>query len=355
MTAPTVCVINYNGESFLEESLGAVQRIASRVAEIVVVDNGSTDGSRALVERCFPHVRWVSMPANLGAAAARNAALAQSETDLVLLVDNDVSLTPGAVEEMMGALRCHPDAVTAMPTILYGGDPATIQYDGAQAHYLGQQVLEHPDARYGEAPVEVRQLNSIISACILVDRSRLPLGSDAALFDEDFFIYFEDHDFGYRMRALGRDVLAVPAACCHHGSGTPGLSIRALGSYSRRRVFFVIRNRWLFILKNYSVRTLVLLSPMLALYEAIQLAGVIKKGWLREWVAAARWVVVNLPRIHRKRRQFQRARTRRDGALLSGGPVPLRPEATTSPLERGVRRLLDLVAGGYWGLVRGWA
>jgi len=350
---PTLCMINYNGESYLERSLEALTRQTLPVAEVVLVDNASTDGSRHLVESGFPQVRIVAMSENLGAAAARNVALEEAGTDLVLLIDNDVILNPGALEKMVDALRGNPNAVTAMPAILYGGDETTIQYDGAEAHFLGHQSLDHEGVPYGSAPLEDRTLGSLVSACIIVDRSRLPGGHGDGLapFDEDFFIYFEDHDFGYRMRAAGRDVLSVPSAFCYHGQGTPELSIRAIGSYSRRRVFFLIRNRWLFLVKNYSVRTLVILAPMLLAYELVQLGGVVKKGWLREWVRALGWVARRPGSLYRKRRETQRIRRVGDGVLLRNGPIPLRQEATATPLERGLRRLLDSVSGGYWRLV----
>ncbi len=357
-SSPTVCMINHNGEAYLERSIEALLAEAVPLAEIIIVDDASTDRSRELVRERFPQVRLVAMSENKGAAAARNVALREASTALVVLIDNDVVITPGSLQRMIDALCEHPDAAVIMPSILFGGDESTVQYDGANAHFLGQQGLDHEGATYGAAPLEERVLDSVVSACILVDRSRFPAPADGRsappAFDEDFFIYFEDHDFGYRTRASGRDVLAVPAAFCYHGVGTPELSIRATGSYSRRRVFFVIRNRWLFLLKNYSVRTLVVLAPMLVLYEAIQLGGVIKKGWFREWLWATFWVMKRPRSLLRKRRMVQGMRRVRDGALLRGGPVPLRQEATTSSLEKAVRRVLDAMADRYWRLVRGW-
>ncbi len=354
---PTVCMINYNGESYLERSLSALADESLPLAEIVLVDNGSSDGSRTLVEQRFPDVRLVAMPKNLGAAAARNVALEQARTDLVLLIDNDVTLTPGSLQKLIDALQRDASVVAAMPAILYGGDRTTIQYDGADTHFLGQQTLHHEGIPYDSASREERELGSLVSACLLVDRSRLPTprsGDDALPpFDEDFFIYFEDHDFGHRMRLMGRRVLAVPGAFCYHGAGTPGVSIRALGTYSPLRVFCHIRNRWLFILKNYSARTLVLLAPMLAAYEVVQLVAVVKKGWFREWARAAWWVARHPRTVYAKRRRVQRARALSDSRLLQGGPVPLREEATSSRLERGGKRVLDATAGVYWRAVRG--
>jgi GT2 family glycosyltransferase len=352
----SVCVINYNGAAHLEHSLAALTELGDAFAEIVLVDNASTDGSELIASR-FPSVRVAMMSGNLGAAAARNAALELARSDLVLLLDNDVSLTPGSLELLRRALEDHPGAVTAVPAILYGGDRATVQYDGAETHFLGQQILDHQDVPYSTLPKAVRSIGSLASSCLLVDRTRLPQGapgpSPLAAFDDDFFIYFEDHDFAHRLRMAGRAVLAVPAAHCYHGTGTPGVSIRALGTYSRLRIVSHIRNRWLFILKNYSLRSLVVLSPALLLYEVVQLAAVVKKGWLGEWIESARWVAAHGGDWSAKRRRAQQHRRVADRDLLRGGPVPLRDEAVASRLERIAKRLLDGITGAYWNLVRG--
>jgi GT2 family glycosyltransferase len=195
-----------------------------------------------------------------------------------------------------------------------------------------------------------KDMGSLVSCCFLVDRSRLPRGE---IFDESFFIYFEDHEYGVRVRALGSALIAVPSAQCFHGKGTEGLSIRQLGSYSSRRVFFLIRNRWLFLLKIYSLWTLLVLAPMLLFYEAAQFAIVLKKGWLREWWRSVAWVAGNLPSVLGERRRIQRLRCRRDRDLIHGGGLPFRPELATGTGERLARRILDGVAIAYWRLF-GW-
>ncbi len=354
----TACVINFNGAAYLEQSLAALSAQADALAEIVVVDNGSTDGSRALVERRFPKVRLVAMPTNAGAAAARNVALAEAHTDLVLLIDNDVTLGPGVVDALREALAERPDAVLAVPAILHGPAPTgdTVQYDGAETHFLGQQTLQHQEQPYASVPKATRPIGSLVSACAMVHRRRLSSAARCAeltTFDEDFFIYFEDHDFGHRMRMLGLDVLAVPGAYCHHGAGTEGVSIRALGAYSRLRVYCHIRNRWIFLLKNYQVTSLALLSPMLALYEAVQFAAAVKKGWLGEWGRSVWWMGTHLRPLWRTRRTIQHRRRVPDRALLRGGPVPLRDEATRTGMERAARRGLDAATRWYWRMVEG--
>jgi GT2 family glycosyltransferase len=179
----------------------------------------------------------------------------------------------------------------------------------------------------------------------MADRSRIPPGE---YFDETYFYIFEDHDYGVRLRLLGAEVLSVTNAPCYHGKGTEGLSIRQLGSYSSKRIYFNIRNRWLMLLKNYSLRTLLVLTPMFVVYELAQLLLIVKKGWFREWYTAVGWIFANLPTIWRERRRIQRARRIADRELLTGGRAPFRAELAAGAIERFARNGLDWFLVGYW-------
>lgn len=348
---PSLCVINYNGESYLEDCLSAALAVSQDLREIVVVDNASDDGSLDLLAERFPTVRLIALDQNDGPAVARNVALKEAESDRVLLIDNDVSLEGECVLQLADALSSNERAAVAMPAVIYRAQRDLVQYDGAQSHYLGMMSIENEDVPVADLAGEVREIGSVISACILVDRSMFPTYN---LFNEAFFIYQEDHDFGYRTRALGLKVLSVPSARCLHGAGTDNLSIRSLGKYSERRVFYLIRNRWLFLLNNYSLKTLLILSPMALPFELSQLLVSIKKGWLGPWLEAVGSVISMTPRTLASRRVRQEERQVPDGELVCGGPIPFRSELTTSGLERRARQLLDSIVVTYWRGVGSW-
>ena len=188
-----------------------------------------------------------------------------------------------------------------------------------------------------------------MTACFLIDRSRLP---DDHPFDEIYFYHMEDHDLGVRLRALGHAILAVPEAHVLHGEGQAGLSIRRIGRYTQTRVYFLIRNRWLFLLKTYRLRSLILLFPILLFYEGAQLAVVIKKGWMREWARAAGWMIREFPTLMARRRSVQTTRKVPDRELFSDGPIPLRGELAKGRLELAARRALNFLSVYYWQGVR---
>jgi GT2 family glycosyltransferase len=342
---PTLCVINFNGATFLQPTLAAACALEHRFAAIVLIDNGSQDDSVKLIERDFPAVRIVRLPENLGAGGARNVGLREAPSDLILFIDNDVAITERCVDGLLSAIAKHPNAALAAAAIIYAHQRDTMQYDGAQCHFLGMQTLLDEDRLVVSVDPQVRSVGSLSTCCFLADRSRLPSGE---IFDEVYFYIFEDHDFGVRVRMRGSEVLSVPAAHCYHGAGTLGLSIRQLGTYSSKRVYYLIRNRWLFLLKNFSARTLLVLTPLFLLFEVSQFFMAIKKGWIREWWNSVCWIAGNLPLILRERRRIQRLRTVPDRQILVGGRIPFRRELTGASLERKALAVLDAIVASYW-------
>jgi len=342
---PSLCIVNHNGENYLEETLEAVFEQKERFREILLVDNASDDASLEIVKEQFPFVRVIRLPENRGPAVARNVAFESASSNWILFLDNDVKMAPDCADLLLQALKENPRAVVAMPCILYANSQDVVQYDGADAHFLGLMSLHNENRPLSSLSTETRRIGSIVTACFLLDRSNW---GETKPFDETFFIYLEDHDFGLRGRAYGHEILSVPRARGYHREGTQGLSLRQIGRYSDLRLLCLIRNRWQLILKNYSARTLFLLSPVFALYELAQLVLVIKKGWLRQWTQALFWILQNANTILSKRRFIQKTRKTPDRELLVGGPIPFREELTTSGLERIARGLLNGFASLYW-------
>jgi GT2 family glycosyltransferase len=343
---PSLCIVNFNGAAFLKPTIEAALAERGSLSEILFVDNGSSDDSLEIAG-AFEGVRIVALGENRGAAAVRNAAIRLAASDLILLVDSDVRLAPGCAEALAGAMGDHPGTAIAMPRVLYEADHDTVQYDGADWHFIGLQIIEHRDTPARLVAETIRDVGSVITACCMIDRVRVGFEP----FDEDYFIYLEDYDFGVRARLFGHRVLSVGTASCFHDVGTPDLSIRALGAYSSLRVFCYIRNRWQFMAKNYEGRTLATLFPLLAFFEVSQFLVALKKGWTREWFRAAGWMIRHAPDVIRRRREVQGARKLRDRDLIRGGAIPFREELTSGGLERRARDLLNSIAGAYWRLM----
>jgi GT2 family glycosyltransferase len=346
----SVGIVNHNGESYLERTLRAVARLGPDVDDVRVVDSGSTDRGLALVREHFPHVRVIELGANLGPGPARNRAIQTATHDRILLIDNDAEPLTGSVELLAAALDDHPDAVLAMAAVLYEHAPDTVQFAGADPHFLGTQMLLQAERPVGELDNTVRVVGTAVTCCVMVDRTRF---GGRPWFDERFFFYLEDHEFGLRASLQGYRCLSVPAARCLHRKGTIGVSVRETGRFTPIRVRYTIRNRWLTILLLYQAGTLLRLAPALALFELLQLGGAARKGWLGHWLWAAGSMVGLLPHVWRGRRAMRASRRRRDLELLRGGPFPFNPAWRRSWLDRAAERTLDGLAGINWRLAGG--
>jgi GT2 family glycosyltransferase len=345
----SVGIVNHNGESYLEQTLRAVARLGPAVDDVLLIDSGSTDRGLALVRERFPHVRVIELGANLGPGAARNRAIRQAAHDRILLIDNDAEPMPGSVELLAAALDEHPGAILAMAAVLHEHAPDIIQFAGAEPHFLGTQILLQAERPVARIESTVRVVGTAVTCCVMVDRARF---GSRRWFDERFFFYLEDHEFGLRASLQGYQCLAVPAARCLHRKGTIGVSVRETGRFTPIRVRYTIRNRWLTILLLYRVSTLLRLAPALAMFELLQLGGAAKKGWLGHWLWAAGSMVGLLPHVCRGRRAM-RTRRRNDLELLRGGPFPFNPAWRRSALELAAERTLDRIAGLNWRLAGG--
>jgi GT2 family glycosyltransferase len=346
----TVCIVNYQGRDVLEATLAAVctQRLPS--FRMILVDNASTDGSVALAEEKFPQVEILRMAENQGPGPAREAGFKAAGTRYVCMIDNDVVPDRDCMAALLTALSAEPAAVLAMPRILHAHDPALIQYDGARSHFLGVMALDNGetpcDAASGDA---TRAIGSVVGACFMVDRLRW---GDHVLQSAGFFIYHEDHDLGLRARQLGLRILSVPQAVCLHGSGTAGLSLRATGTFTPRRVTCTIANRWRIILTRYQLRTILLMAPTFILFELLQLIGSMRKGWHAHWWAAVQTIWRDRHRIAAERRAWQRRRLLGDGEVLEGGAPPFHPKLLEGRLERLGYAILGGLGDINWRLAR---
>jgi GT2 family glycosyltransferase len=347
-----VVVVNYNGGERILRVLGALQRQRFPLAEVVVVDNASSDGSPARIRRDFPGTRIVALADNEGLSVARNVGLHELGTTLALLLDHDVYVEKDCVEKLVRAWqREHPTVVVPRVRLLPESD--VVQADGAALHFLGTMILRNGHQPVDHVPALAGLVNGCIGACMLLDRQRVIL---AGGFDELFFFYFEDLEFSMRLRERGHRFWFEPSALVYHerAEGTPDLSFRGRGRYPPRRAYFTMRNRLLSMLIHYRLRTLLLLSPVLSLYELASFFVACKKGWPAQWWRAWSWQLSHLPTIVARRRQMQRLRRVEDRELLVGGPPPLAPAFLESPTDVKLHAWFSRLVNGYWDHARNW-
>ena len=128
-------VVNYQGEAYLEACIRSIQAQSLPVAELIVVENASTDGSLNLLNTQFRGIETLRMVENVGACTARNVGMRAAKYRWVLLVDNDVVLADDTLEHLAAAVSVEEGAVMAQPRSLFKADPTRVHYDGGDFHF----------------------------------------------------------------------------------------------------------------------------------------------------------------------------------------------------------------------------
>jgi GT2 family glycosyltransferase len=203
----------------------SVERQRYRPVEVVLVDNGSTDGTSEAVARAHPGVHLVRSRANLGAAGGRNLGIRYAKRfpyAYLLFLDDDSVAGEGLIEELVAALRDDPVAGLATPKAYRSATPGVIASAGGMRVRLGRGAIS--DVGLGETDTGQFERSTLVDSCVgfavLVRRQVLEATGG---FDEAFNPYgWEEVDFSLRARAAGYTIRYAPRAVVSHAGGTPG-------------------------------------------------------------------------------------------------------------------------------------
>jgi len=222
MPDASVVVVTYNALPWIEKSIESVQD-----EEVVVVDNGSTDGTVDVVRELFPEARLLERE-NLGLASGWNAGLAVATGRYFMLLNADAWLTDGSLARLVEFADAHPEAAVVGPKLLntdgtlqrsVRGFPTlwrlATEYFFLRKLAPGSQLL---NAFYagGFEHDEVREVEVVMGACMLVRRDAV---EQVGPLDESFFLFSEETDWCYRFKQAGWKVLFFPGAECVHVGG----------------------------------------------------------------------------------------------------------------------------------------
>jgi GT2 family glycosyltransferase len=254
----TVVVPNYNGRAVLAdclESIGALDYPRERL-DVVVVDNGSTDVSVALLRSRFPQVRLVLHERNLGFAAACNAGARDSTSPVVAFLNNDMRFERDFLLELVAPLVRRECAMTTAKILSWDG--RTIDTSGTGATVLGIAV----QPGYGEPPRPEHDVpRKTLFGCGGAMAADAAVLRDVGGFDEAYFAYYEDLDLGWRTWLMGHEIHYVPTALCYHHHSHTSKRLPAEGVR-----LAMIRNSLFTCVKNYDDENLARVLPaMIAL------------------------------------------------------------------------------------------
>lgn len=303
----TVAVLSYDGRHLLEIILPSLARQQYQDFEVVVVDNGSSDGTAEWLRRHWPEIDVVRIPENAGVAPALNLCAAAGRGELVGLFNNDLELDPSCLGELVAALCAFPDAGWASAKLMNFAHRDVIDGAGDVFTWAGTA------GRRGHGERDVGQYDepsAIFGACGGAAVYRRSALEHVGPFDEDFFAYYEDVDWNLRAQLAGYSCRYVPTAVAYHmGSATTG------GGTSDFAKYHMWRNALWVIAKDLPVSALVRHGPRLALHQAASFVLATRSGSLSLWLRAVRDGVAGLPGVLDKRREVQAMRRIESHAL----------------------------------------
>lgn len=268
-----IIVLNWNGKEDTKQCLLSLQRLTYPHAEIILIDNGSTDGSRELFRSEFPKIRLVETGINLGFAGGNNVGLRialKEGFDFTLVLNNDTTVDPGLIEGFLEGFR-DEDVGIAGAKIFRMDSPTQLDHLGGKWNekkidfdYVGYRAEE------SECFDQNLQLDYVCGAALMIRKEVL---ETVGLFDPRFFLFWEEADLCFRAKRAGYEISYCPKATVWHK-----VSASFVGGKPHAAYFFE-RNKLLWIEKNYvKTERIVLLTRLLG----IQLPKFLYEKILRE-------------------------------------------------------------------------
>jgi GT2 family glycosyltransferase len=259
----SIIIVTYNSRGHVDACLESMVSSPPGIDhEIVVVDNASPDGTATAIRERWLGVRVIDAGDNVGFARANNLGIRQTFGELILLLNPDTVVRPGAIDTLVQALDSRPDAAIAGPRLIDAKGRAELSFGSmiGPVAELKQKMLVKGHARdlpivsgYVESATRAaRDVDWVSGACLLVRRAD---AEAVGLLDERFFMYTEDVDFCAGMRARQRRVLFVPAAEVIHlrGESRRSASAATETAYRQSQLAFYEKHhpRWAPFLRLY--------------------------------------------------------------------------------------------------------
>ena len=288
-----VVILNWNGADMMRRFLPSVVEYSRGEGEVIVADNGSTDGSCEMLEKEFPSVRILRLPENYGFAEGYNKALAQLEHEYFLLLNSDVEVTPNWLSPLRFYMDEHPEVCACQPKLMSWREKDTFEYAGGAGGYLDRYGYPFCRGRvFADVEKDKGQYDKIVPLLWATGASLLVRRTDwisSGGLDGRFFAHMEEIDLCWRMRCRGRKIVCISESKVYHVGGA------SLEQGNPRKTFLNFRNNLLMLYKN---------------LPTTELHSVMRIRCLLDWVAALKFFltgdIANGRAVIKARNEFKR-------------------------------------------------
>jgi GT2 family glycosyltransferase len=323
MTNVVVIIINWNGKKYLDECLSSLREQTFKKFRIILVDNGSDDGSADYISKIFPEVKLIKLDNNTGFAYANNIGIKEAFKDqsveYIITLNNDTCCDREYLEKMVNCVVAHSDAGSIQAKVVNYFENEIIDsvgiliYPEMSAINRGQKEKDQ-----GQYENEEEIFGASASAALYtheaLEKTMMPSGD---YFDSDYFAYYEDVDLAWRLRLAGFKSYYAPKAKVYHVHSATGKN------FSPFKAFHIHRNQYYNIIKNLPASFLLKALALMPIRYFLLVSSVIRKKGpsaklsqneqkqsmagivFRSW----KDVIKNLPRLLKKRNYIQKKRT----------------------------------------------
>jgi len=251
----SICIVNYRAKDLLQECLASIYEHTRLSFEVIVVDNGSQDGTIEMLDEAYPDVKHIENGSNLGFTLPMNQALKVGSGRYLLLLNPDTVITPNALDCLVGFMDAHPAVGICGPKVLNSDGSLQKQCRRGEStpwavitYFIGLADLFPKSRRFGQYLMSYMDENQrhpvtgVAGSCMLIRREVI---DQIGYLDERFFAYQEDADYCYRAHQAGWQVYYVPEAEIIHYGGLGGSRV-----HPYRSIFEWHRSYFLYYRKN---------------------------------------------------------------------------------------------------------
>ena len=271
----SVIIPNFNGKKYLKECLDSLRKQDYLYFEVILVDNGSEDGSVEWTKENYPEVHVIALKENTGFCGGVNAGIRESKSEYVLLLNNDTIVFPEFITELVHAIERAPDIFSCQAKMLQIQDENKMDDAGNFYCALGWAFADGK----GKPESEYNKTREIFASCAGAAIYRKEILDEIGYFDEEHFAYLEDVDIGYRAKLHGyRNLFCPTARVLHVGSGTSG------SRYNLFKIRYSSRNNLYLIYKNMPLWQIILNFPLLFVGFAIKTVFFASKGFGKDYI-----------------------------------------------------------------------
>lgn len=314
----SVIIPNWNGRHLLEICLPSIQKQSIKNFEVIVVDNGSQDGSVDYIKKYFPKVKIITLDKNYGFAKAINMGIKQSCGKYLILLNNDTEVDKNYLEHLVKTGQTHPEVsfVAAKMLNFYNRNIIDSAGDAVDAvgHSYNIGLGEKDEERFNKEG----EVFLVTAGGSLYKKE---VFEKVGLFDEDYGTYMEDVDLGLRAQLAGFKGWYTPKAVLYHMRKATSVKATAKSEY------WHFRNMTQNIIKDYPTalfwQDFNWLKILLVNINTVWY--MIKKGLIWQAVCAEGYILINLPKLLRKRAKIQKSKTVSDDYIIKN----IRPKKLT--------------------------